>query len=264
MKTPLYKVFAIRYGTGFRKQQDVFYRYPLYGEPDSEVVLEYFSWVAIGTDEVVVIDTGASQSVAEARGVEYIGTPLSGLEMLGVNATDVRKVILTHLHYDHIGNTSDYPSAQFYVSEAEVAFWTGPNLSRLQFKSVVEEEDLVALLRLTYAGRVSYPHDGEEIAPGIKVLCLPGHTPGQLAVEIMTEQGTIFLASNAVHYYDEVAKMRPFNIFNDLPAMYDSYERIYRMVEGNLNRIVPGHDPQVIEKFGWASDAFKGRIIRIA
>jgi hypothetical protein len=42
-----------------------------------------------------------------------------------VDVTRVQHVILSHFHYDHVGNYALFPNATFYVQDAEMAFYTG-------------------------------------------------------------------------------------------------------------------------------------------
>ena len=52
------------------------------------------------------------------------------LARLGVDAADVRDVVLTHLHYDHSGHLAAFPRARFWVQDDELAFWTGRHAGR--------------------------------------------------------------------------------------------------------------------------------------
>ncbi|TSA12637.1 MAG: MBL fold metallo-hydrolase, partial [Betaproteobacteria bacterium] len=56
-----------------------------------------------------VIDTGFDAQVAERRGRKMLLSPDIGLQRLGVTAAQVREVIITHLHYDHVGNFALFP-----------------------------------------------------------------------------------------------------------------------------------------------------------
>ena len=56
------------------------------------------------------------------------------------------------------------------------------------------------------------------MAPGITAVRVGGHAPGQLVFEVAGEHGPIVLASDAIHYDDELELERPFGIFTTSPT----------------------------------------------
>src|SRR5439155_158637 len=74
--------------------------------------------------------------------------------------------------------------------------------------------ELRAAGRLTLAGRT------RQVAPGIELIEVGGHTPGQAIVTVATAGGPVILASDAVHYYEELERDRPFSIVASLADMY--------------------------------------------
>src|SRR5690606_26276280 len=76
------------------------------------------------------------------------------------------------------------------------------------------------------------------------------HTPGQLVVKVKTSAGTVLLASDAVHYLEELERDMPFTLVADLPAMLDGLSRIRALTSsGEVSAVVPGHDPDVLARF---------------
>jgi glyoxylase-like metal-dependent hydrolase (beta-lactamase superfamily II) len=75
-----------------------------------------------------------------------------------------------------------------------------------------------------------------------------GHAPGQLIFEVAGEHGLIVLASDAIHYDDELELERPFGIFVDLADMYRGYQTL-REYAASGAAVVPGHDPSVMDRF---------------
>ncbi|HUX26162.1 MAG TPA: MBL fold metallo-hydrolase, partial [Burkholderiales bacterium] len=101
-----YEVYAIRYATLARKAADNF----IGGDPHEDgSPLDYFVWLARSPSRTFVIDTGFDARVAERRGRSMLLAPDIGLSRLGVLAAEVRDVIITHLHYDHVGNFALFP-----------------------------------------------------------------------------------------------------------------------------------------------------------
>ena len=61
------------------------------------------------------------------------------------------------------------------------------------------------------------------------------------------------LASDAVHYFEELERDRPFSIVASLADMYAAFDQIRELAGGGA-RVVAGHDPLVAERFGHAAD----------
>ena len=71
-------------------------------------------------------------------------------------------------------------------------------------------------MRAKAAGRLRIVDRSLEVVPGVNVERVGGHSPGQLIVSIATADGELMLASDAVHYYEELELDRPFAVIADL------------------------------------------------
>jgi glyoxylase-like metal-dependent hydrolase (beta-lactamase superfamily II) len=183
----VYQLHAIKYAElNARKRSDLF----VGGDPhDGRIDMDYFVWVAIGVDCVCVVDTGFSAEVGARRGRRFLRSPVETLADLGIDAASVRDVIITHLHYDHVGNFGLFPNARFHLQDREMAFATGRQMGHAFMRAAYEVEDIVGMVRAVYAERVVF-HDGDAaIAPGIEVHRIGGHTRGLQAVRVATERG---------------------------------------------------------------------------
>jgi glyoxylase-like metal-dependent hydrolase (beta-lactamase superfamily II) len=234
-------VIAARYGTLETTRSDAYYRWSAYGEPDGPQRLDYFFWVVRGDGETILVDTGFDPAVGARRGRTCLVEPAEAMEQLDVSAATVSRILLTHLHYDHTGNLDRFPDAELLVPALELDFWLGPLGRRGQFAESVEEAELDIVRAAVDDGRVRRLEGGEEIADGVRAIVLGGHSPGQMAV---VAPGTI-LASDAVHFYEEIERERPFAVIADLAEMYEAYDTL-RAFPG---RLVPGHDPAVMTRY---------------
>ena len=131
-----YEVHAVRYATHRAPKAEFFHRYHSYGEPrcrDRDGLLLLASHET--ADETIVVDCGFDPEAAARRGRSCLCAPIDALRELGVDPAAVSTVIVTHLHYDHIGNLAAFPAATLCVPRRELDFWTGPMASRFQFAS---------------------------------------------------------------------------------------------------------------------------------
>jgi glyoxylase-like metal-dependent hydrolase (beta-lactamase superfamily II) len=132
-----------------------------------------------------------------------VGKLSGSLEAAGVPPEAIDVVVLTHGHPDHIGGTADeagrlaYPNARHLMAEAEWRHWTSPDV----LAGVPEGFRRCALRNLPpIASRVELTSGEVEVAPGVWLLPTPGHTPGHLAVVLVSDgQELIYISDAALH-----------------------------------------------------------------
>jgi glyoxylase-like metal-dependent hydrolase (beta-lactamase superfamily II) len=244
-----YEVLAVRYGTRETCASQVYLNWFQYDEPDHPLSMDYYLWLIRGRDRLILVDTGFTPEVGGQRGRTTTMPPLDALERLGVAPCEVDTVVVTHGHYDHTGHVSAFPDADLVMSGRELDFWAGPYSRRPQFAHSAERADLDDLVRRDEQGRVQRFTGREVVAPGVVAREVGGHTPGQLIVEVEGCNGPVVLASDAVHYYEELERDRPFVVVADLQAMYAGFDTVAELASAPGAVLVPGHDPLVMQRF---------------
>lgn len=254
-----YEVYAVKYATLARTAAENF----IGADPhEAGMALDYYVWVARNAARTVVIDTGFNEHAARRRKREFLRLPTDGLKLLGVDAGEVRDVILTHLHYDHVGNFDLFPKATFHLQDLEMSYATGRYMAIGHFAYAYEVEEVVGMVRRVYQGRVAF-HDGDaEIAPGLSVHHIGGHTLGLQSVRVWTRLGWIVLASDAAHYYANMDEGRPFPIVVDVAKMADGWRKL-RALASAPQHVVPGHDPLVMRRYRAPSRELEGIVVRL-
>jgi glyoxylase-like metal-dependent hydrolase (beta-lactamase superfamily II) len=245
-----YDIIALRYATHARPASENFlYPAPAGEDPhDYPMPIDYFVWVIRNSERVIVVDTGFDHPAARARGRTLLTHPVDALRAIRVDPEQVRDVVITHLHYDHAGNLGAFPNARFHLQDSEMIYATGRCMCHPRLRYPFEIEDVVAMVRRVYAGRVKFVDGDDEIAPGISLHHVPGHTRGLQCVRVETARGPVVLASDAAHFYANMERQNPFPILVDLAAMMESWQKLGRLA-GDERRIVPGHDPLVMQRY---------------
>ena len=217
-----YRIYAVRYAHRKCTTSEAFY-----GDyHKGPMTMDYFVWALTNGAETVVVDLGFTEAVGTRRGRQFLRDPGKGLAEIGVEAASVKHVILSHFHYDHVGNYALFPNATFYVQDSEMAFYTGRNAALPAFRHSVEVDDVCALIRLNYDKRMQFVDGSREIVPGIAVHHVGGHTAGMQIVSVAHARGQAVVASDASHYYRNFEERIPFNTLHDLPGMYRAFDTI--------------------------------------
>ena len=245
-----YEVHIVKYGTRSTTRSDVFLNYGVYREPDAPIEMDYFCWIARNSARTVVIDTGFSRAGGDARGRTMLTDPRDALAGLGVDPADEPTVIVTHAHFDHIGNLAHFSRSPIVVARAELEFWAGPYGRQALFHHSVEDTELRALAAAVDEGRATIFAGRHRVADGIEVLQVGGHTPGQSVVCVRTADGPVLLTSDAVHYYEECDRNMPFVSVANLIDMYAGFDTVRAMTaDGSARHVVSGHDPATLGRF---------------
>jgi len=256
---PTYEILAIKYGHHHRKKADNF----IGGDPhDEPMPIDYFLWVIRGDGRLYVVDTGFDAIEAEKRGRRLDRTVDQALALVGVDHAAVEHVIISHLHYDHAGNHALFPKAKFHLQEKEMQYATGPCMCMPVLRWPFQATDVMKMVERVFQDRVVF-HDGDsDVAPGITVHRVGGHTMGLQMVRVHTTRGWVVLAADAAHYYANMEEGRPFPIVYNVFDMLRGHRRAYELAS-SPQHVVPGHDPLVLSRFPAASTALEGIACRL-
>ncbi len=238
----VYDIWCLRYGTVTSRR--VHDNFAIRDMHDGPMPLDLYVWIVRNAHRTILVDTGFSQRAATERNFAIDFNPIDGLARLGLPADAVENIIITHLHFDHAGNMDRFAKAQFHIQDSEVAFATGRCMCDRFLRRPFDVEDVVTLVRNTYAGRVTF-HDGDAAPfPGVTLHRLPGHSKGVQAVRVNTARGPVLLASDVSHYYANFLRRAPFGLTVDAIQTLQSYSRLMALTGGEVERIIPGHDPK--------------------
>jgi N-acyl homoserine lactone hydrolase len=202
-----------------------------------------YVWYIEGSDPATLVDAGAQ---GEHFNPEFpMTTRVSldeGLASLGLEPKDIRTIIITHLHFDHVALANRYPNAEFVVQKRELEFAENPHV----FSSVDYNRKLFQGINFRII-------DGDtEIAPGITALLTPGHSPGGQSVQVETSKGkaiiTGFCSQLSTFTQTEFMKERGLEVaacglHTDCREAYDSALRVKRLAD----IIIPCHDPSFMD-----------------
>jgi glyoxylase-like metal-dependent hydrolase (beta-lactamase superfamily II) len=259
MTDDVHEVYAVRYAHHDRQASENF----IGGDPhDILQPLAYYVWAIAGPHGTFVVDTGFDRAMADKRGRIIVKPIDEGLAAIGIKADAVEDVIVTHLHYDHCGNHDLFPRARYHLQDEEMAYATGRYMRHAHMRVPFETDDVVAMVRKVFADRVVF-HDGaDEIAPGITVHRIGGHSKGLQCLRVKTRRGHVVLAADASHLYSHINEGRVFPVTFNVGDVLEGYRTIKRLAD-SIDHIVPGHDPLVAKIYPAAASGLEGLVVRL-
>lgn len=187
-------------------------------------------WGPPGITESFIYDQTKDDEFLDAR-----------LKRLGLEPSDFKQVILSHLHYDHAGNLRLFNGTQtkLYAHREEIkgamgiaGGWDGAHIKADYQDSFTIE-----------------PIDGEvEVAEGVKVLELPGHTWGTIGLLLELKSGPMILTSDAIYMRTSFGPPpigSPFN-WSTLDWLH-SVEKVRQLAEKRNATLIFGHDKEMVD-----------------
>jgi len=169
------------------------------------------------------------------------------LRRRGVNPEEVRDVIVSHWHADHVGGLRDFPNATVHASREG---WQA--ISGLRGLAALRRGVLPGLLPEDLPERLRWVDEGSDLFGdgSLTVLALPGHAAGQIGVRFVSEGGTpVLLAADACWLSDGYrlnrSPHRCTGLLQDLPACEATLARLHRLfLDEPTLRILPCHCPE--------------------
>jgi glyoxylase-like metal-dependent hydrolase (beta-lactamase superfamily II) len=244
-----YEVFAIRYAT-------------LVGYPVSQLVagadtsrkmdLAMIVWLVRGNGRNILVDSGFYRDKFfhdDKFHITDFVKPSDALMGLGLKPEDVTDLVITHMHWDHADGVDLFPKARIWIQKDEYNYYSGEAWSLSTTHTGIDPDDVLALVKLDLAGRVSLvPGDNQEIVPG--VICYTGgrHTYASQYVSVNTAKGVVVLASDNVYVEENLQKHVPIAATLDAGSNLRAQDRM-RKIASNSRFIITGHDPAVFSEF---------------
>jgi glyoxylase-like metal-dependent hydrolase (beta-lactamase superfamily II) len=237
---PVYEVYALRYGA--RSDWTRAKSYMNDANPNAPDAIEYFLWIIRNAERTIIVDTGFDAATALRYKRTPFDDPAAQLKSFGVDAASVDDVIVTHMHFDHVGALPAYANARFHLQQADLAYATSPSMKYDFLRFAYDRFHVSQMLEHVYSGRAKFYNGDDEVAPGISVHRIDGHAIGLQVVRVNTARGWVVLASDSAAYIEQFADYRISPAVVNAEAMLHGYDRL-RELASSENHIITGHDP---------------------
>lgn len=247
---PEYDIYACRYGGPITRKVAI----ALWNNGwDQDGQISYYVWaIKAANGEVIVVDTGASPALGAARKVADYTDPVDVLARIDATADSVTKVVVTHMHWDHVGNIDNYlkafPKAKIYVQKREFDFCVKSGIAQRKPVSVLFDHDAIKTVGSLAGSDKLVIVDGDvNLAPGIDLFLAPGHTLGLQVVRVNTAKGAAIVGSDLAHLFRGYREDTGSAFIMDMPAWIGSFDKI--KPKASIDLIFPGHDIQMTDNY---------------
>lgn len=206
--------------------------------------LPSFLWVVRAPDRVLVVDSGPGdpESVFAITGttLHQEEAPATAMRRLGVTPESVEDVVLTHLHYDHSGGLGMFPNARIHVQRSELQWAISPlQVHGRNYEWGITEHVPRWLLETP---RMTVHSGDHQLFKGIKLIHLPGHSPGSMGVLVDTSDGQYLIAGDTVPLQENLDESVPTGWYVDLEVTYESLRRVREVADC----VLPSHEPTML------------------
>ena len=232
-----------------------------------------FGYVVIkGQGRTMMVDVGYDHDaygkvLAESYGVRSWQPPSMVLAEVGVRPEEVSTIFLTHAHFDHMGNTQEFPNATFYIQERELSKWVWSMTLERRFRWLMLGIDPADILRTVDLARqrrlVCVDGDREDVVPGIDLrAAFDTHTWGSMYVTVRNDlavdsANAWVFAGDLVYAHDNLQGPDP-NDPQYVPVglatgsqftLIMTSEEMVKRAGGDSRRVVPVHEERLKDLF---------------
>lgn len=178
------------------------------------------------------------------------------LAKCGVRKEQIDTVILSHMHFDHTGNISSFPNATFYVPKADFMHsQTAVRVTRnpTEYFGYLKKDLDVSVEKYILVD------DDFELVPGVKILHLPGHTPGVLGLMLhLEEEGTFIFPMDAIYTSENYGPpARASGLVHNRDDYFRSIEKVRFLANKYNATVVPGHDARIFKALRKAPEFYR-------
>lgn len=250
-----YKIYPLYCCDGSIIKSKLFYQ----GAPAAEVCKMQYSCFLLESEdkEYMMVDSGypLPKDIIEGGYEDVFPVRPNSVESMekllapyGVKPTDITKIFLTHLHYDHAWNLGSFPNAKIYVQKREIEAAVHP--------LPMENEKLRAYSMHPKVYKHSWINyiqqfivvDGEvELAPGIRCILTRGHSMGSQTIIIQTIEGEYACVGDYAPSLDSIYEAIPTGMCISVVDWFADYPKVKKLLDNGV-KFLSNHDPRTFER----------------
>ena len=228
-----YRVHAFRLGISKTASRGLFIKDSTLPK---RIPIAFAMWLIESRDRRILVDTGfVNKGMIEKWNITDYAPPMDALKNAGFDKDRITDVIVTHRHWDHVGGLTSFEDATIWIPK--ITFRSLRQSRR--FRTFFDDAEA--------AGRLKKTEDLTRVAPGVVTVHVGLHAPGSQIVVVNRKGKRWILASDSTPLFANYERKKPTGQSSDPQRTLDTQETILKWVNGDLGRIVPGHEPSLFK-----------------
>jgi N-acyl homoserine lactone hydrolase len=209
-----------------------------------QITLSCNAYLIRGAGEWIMWDKGIDDAVAQEPGGRIIAHNIRGIVVrtivcqladVGITPADVGRVLLSHAHFDHVGNPELFPHATWHIQRREHQAMFGPDYEEYGYAPQLYHGQREAKVELM-DGDLDVFGDGS-----VRIVSTPGHTPGHCSL-LLPKTGPILLSGDVAHYRFNMEHRCVPTMNSDPEESRRSMERVDAIVHDEGAQLWLNHD----------------------
>jgi glyoxylase-like metal-dependent hydrolase (beta-lactamase superfamily II) len=125
-------------------------------DPTRRIDIAMIYWLVRGRGHTILVDSGFYRpQFFRTWKVQDFQMSAEALGRIRVHPADITEIVLTHIHWDHVDGMDLFPNARIWLQKEEYTYYTGPAWQTPKTHGGIDPDDVLALVKLNLAGRVS-------------------------------------------------------------------------------------------------------------
>jgi glyoxylase-like metal-dependent hydrolase (beta-lactamase superfamily II) len=243
-----YEVYAIRFAV---EKKNIPLSFAAVGasDKDSTKFCDMF-WLLVGDGKLILVDAGYILNDFNKEWSDIYTRPDSALLRMGIRATEITDIVISHPHDDHISGIELFPFAQLWMQKDDYDYFVGAAWQKNGFNKGFYKADVRKLVDKNLEGKLTLVKgDSIEIFPGIRAFIGSKHTWESQYLLVNAKSGKVIIASDNCWFYYNIEHLLPISKYVFDPNAYVSQLKRMRTLQPDISFIIPGHDLLVFSKF---------------
>lgn len=232
-------------------------------DKDSVPISFHFWLIKCPDGKKVLVDAGCRMDLQNAVdfGLTDFERPDSVLQSIGVAASEISDIIISHPHWDHIDGLPLFPNATVWMQKKDYMHYVGEAWQGGKKPGGIAPRTIEYLLQLNMNGKLQLiDGDNKEVLKGITVYNGSRHTFDSQHIAVQSGNKKAVIAGDDIWIYQNLERMQPPPDFATMDAKgYVANMKRMKTLASNADYIMPGHDARLFKKF----PAVNNRVIRV-
>lgn len=224
-----FELYAIQYGESLFSTKKIFDDI----KDNTQVPFAWLFYVLKIDEKIILIDTGFSDEKKIKKYNINFQNPIELLRKSNINPEQITDIIITHSHFDHMGNVDQFDNAKIYISQTELTNFLKNTSNQKTKDFLIDNNNLI-----TFDNEIN-------LFDTIKIKEIGGHTQGSSVVFIYNDNNKYVLTGDECYLIENCIQARPIGSLYD----HEKNKIFIETISRSNYEILTFHDPKIFKKY---------------